>query len=65
LARLCSYQFIGGPTFDALFANYMTNPAFHELPGDMSHSELVFFGKFPVRIGVALIRCRLVTRTEM
>jgi hypothetical protein len=27
------YQFIGGPTFEQLFAKYSSNPAFVELPG--------------------------------
>merc|ERR1711988_584035 len=38
------YQFIGGPTFEAIFPNYETNPGFHELPGEIRHSELCFFG---------------------
>ncbi len=28
------YQFIGGPTFEGVFAKYETNPGFHELPGN-------------------------------
>jgi hypothetical protein len=40
------YQFIGGPTFEALFANYETNAGFHELPGGITHSDLQFFSKF-------------------
>eukprot|EP00026_Physarum_polycephalum_P001709 Phypoly_transcript_01711.p1 GENE.Phypoly_transcript_01711~~Phypoly_transcript_01711.p1 ORF type:complete len:601 (+),score=99.91 Phypoly_transcript_01711:237-1805(+) len=40
------FQFIGGPTFEQLFANYEGNPGFHELPGTMQRSELVFFSKF-------------------
>eukprot|EP00960_Hanusia_phi_P078119 768783-Hanusia_phi.AAC.2 len=39
------YEFIGGPTFDALFAQYTTAPAFIELPGDLDYSELHFFRK--------------------
>lgn len=42
------FQFIGGPTFEQLFANYEGNPGFHELPGSMHRSELVFFSKFQV-----------------
>ena len=40
------YQFIGGPTFDQLFSNYETNPGFHELPGELTRSELQFFSKY-------------------
>lgn len=40
------YQFIGGPSFEVLFAGYETNPGFHELPGEISHSELQFFSKY-------------------
>ncbi len=40
------YQFIGGPTFDAVFANYETNPGFLELPGDLNFSEMQFFSKY-------------------
>jgi hypothetical protein len=43
------YQFIGGPTFEALFANYDRNPAFLELPGDLVHSEISFFSKYQAR----------------
>jgi hypothetical protein len=43
------FQFIGGPTFEQLFANYEGNPGFHELPGTMQRSELVFFSKFQVK----------------
>ena len=42
------FQFIGGPTFEQLFLNYEGNPGFHELPGTMQRSELVFFSKFQV-----------------
>ena len=28
----------------AIFPNYETNPGFHELPGEIRHSELCFFG---------------------
>jgi len=37
------YQFIGGPSFEALFAKYTANPLpsrFVELPGDLGYSEL-------------------------
>lgn len=40
------FQFIGGPTFEQLFLNYEGNPGFHELPGTLQRSELVFFSKF-------------------
>eukprot|EP01112_Ceratiomyxa_fruticulosa_P020451 TRINITY_DN6960_c0_g1_i1.p1 TRINITY_DN6960_c0_g1~~TRINITY_DN6960_c0_g1_i1.p1 ORF type:complete len:978 (+),score=224.54 TRINITY_DN6960_c0_g1_i1:223-3156(+) len=39
------YQFIGGPNFESLFSNYEVNPGFQELPGDITHSDLVFFSK--------------------
>mmetsp|Transcript_59942 Transcript_59942/g.141174 ORF Transcript_59942/g.141174 Transcript_59942/m.141174 type:complete len:974 (+) Transcript_59942:154-3075(+) len=39
------YEFIGGPTYDALFAQYSSAPAFIELPGDLDYSELHFFRK--------------------
>ena len=32
-ARCRYYEFIGGPTHDALFQQYTTAPAFIELPG--------------------------------
>jgi len=46
------YQFVGnigpaqGPIFDAIFQNYLTNPGFVELPGDLPFSELTFFSQF-------------------
>ncbi|PRP82641.1 hypothetical protein PROFUN_09752 [Planoprotostelium fungivorum] len=40
------YQFIGGPTFEQLFAKYETNAGFLELPGDLDHSDLAFFSKY-------------------
>lgn len=39
------YQFIGGPTFEAVFASYETNAGFQELPGALNHSELRFFSQ--------------------
>jgi hypothetical protein len=37
------YQFIGGPTLDALFAAHSrTSPQFIELPGDLSYTQLLF-----------------------
>lgn len=39
------YQFVGGPTFEAVFAQYET-PAFNEVPGDIPSSELQFFTPF-------------------
>lgn len=43
------YEFIGGPTHDALFQQYTTAPAFIELPGDLDYSELHFFRKANAR----------------
>jgi hypothetical protein len=40
------YQFIGGPTFESVFASYETNPGFVELPGELNYSELQFFSKY-------------------
>jgi hypothetical protein len=40
------YQFIGGPTFEQMFILYERNPGFHELPGELTHSELCFFSKY-------------------
>ena len=43
---ICAYnQFVGGPTFESVFANY-ENPGFHELPGDLPYSELHLFSKY-------------------
>eukprot|EP00002_Diphylleia_rotans_P023649 TRINITY_DN4651_c0_g1_i3.p1 TRINITY_DN4651_c0_g1~~TRINITY_DN4651_c0_g1_i3.p1 ORF type:complete len:921 (+),score=186.87 TRINITY_DN4651_c0_g1_i3:58-2820(+) len=39
------YQFVGGPSFEAVFAGY-ENPAFHELPGEFQNSELHLFSKY-------------------
>jgi hypothetical protein len=44
------YEFIGGPTYDALFAHYVAasaggSPCFIELPGDIDYSTLHFFRK--------------------
>lgn len=39
------YEFIGGPTFDDLFAQYSAAPNFVELPGDLDYTELGFFRK--------------------
>ena len=44
------YEFIGGPTYDALFAHYVAasaggSPCFIELPGDLDYSSLHFFRK--------------------
>eukprot|EP00466_Bigelowiella_natans_P016117 jgi/Bigna1/74836/fgenesh1_pg.31_\ len=38
------YQFVGGPTFEALFARYVgsRNRGFQELPGNLDRSELHF-----------------------
>jgi hypothetical protein len=46
--RTRCYQFLGGPTFDRLFAKYASNPdalTFVELPGTLERSELTFFTK--------------------
>lgn len=43
------YQFIGGPTFEAMFARYASVPAFVELPGDLGYSELAFFSRYQSR----------------
>eukprot|EP01114_Cavostelium_apophysatum_P012613 TRINITY_DN2865_c0_g1_i3.p1 TRINITY_DN2865_c0_g1~~TRINITY_DN2865_c0_g1_i3.p1 ORF type:complete len:686 (+),score=202.00 TRINITY_DN2865_c0_g1_i3:113-2170(+) len=40
------YQFIGGPTFEQVFAKYETTPGFLELPGEILRSELCFFSKY-------------------
>jgi hypothetical protein len=40
------YQFIGGPTYEALFAAYATSPSFQEVPGNTPRSELHFFSEF-------------------
>lgn len=40
------YQFIGGPTYEALFAAYATSPSFQEVPGNTARSELHFFSEF-------------------
>ena len=40
------YQFIGGPTFEQIFARYAAQPAFLELPGDLGYSELRCFSKY-------------------
>ncbi|KAL6061226.1 tethering complex subunit [Balamuthia mandrillaris] len=40
------YQFIGGPTFEAVFSNYEHNPGFEELPGELNQSQLCFFSKY-------------------
>jgi hypothetical protein len=44
------YEFIGGPTYDALFAHYHAaanggSPCFIELPGDLDYTSLHFFRK--------------------
>jgi hypothetical protein len=44
------YEFIGGPTYDALFAHYVAasaggSPCFIELPGHIDYSSLHFFRK--------------------
>lgn len=44
------YEFIGGPTYDALFAHYQAasnggSPCFIELPGDLDYTSLHFFRK--------------------
>lgn len=44
------YQFVGNvgpqPIFDQIFAQYMTNPSFVELPGQMATSEFHFYSQF-------------------
>ena len=40
------YQFIGGPSFEAVFPSQETNARFIELPGDLSYSHLCFFSKY-------------------
>lgn len=44
------YQFIGGPTFEAVFGGYERNPAFLELPGEQAgrraESNISFFSKY-------------------
>ena len=41
------FQFVGGASLAELFAKYEegTPPGFHELPGDLRHSELKFFAR--------------------
>jgi hypothetical protein len=41
------YQFIGGPTFEAVFATIDVNPGFQELPGIIPNSQLELFSKYP------------------
>lgn len=42
------YQFVGGPTFEALFQPYMSSKTFNSLPGDLDYTELHFlYNKFP------------------
>eukprot|EP00163_Fabomonas_tropica_P023207 TRINITY_DN40509_c0_g1_i1.p1 TRINITY_DN40509_c0_g1~~TRINITY_DN40509_c0_g1_i1.p1 ORF type:complete len:911 (+),score=256.88 TRINITY_DN40509_c0_g1_i1:23-2734(+) len=43
------YEFVGGPTFEAVFSNYTVNPGFNELPGELDYSELHFFSKYKGR----------------
>lgn len=40
------YQFIGGPTLDALFASYAGSPSFQEVPGTTNRSELLCYSPF-------------------
>ncbi len=40
------YQFIGGPSYEALFTSYATSPSFQEVPGNTARSELHFFSEF-------------------
>eukprot|EP01116_Phalansterium_solitarium_P021883 TRINITY_DN700_c0_g2_i4.p1 TRINITY_DN700_c0_g2~~TRINITY_DN700_c0_g2_i4.p1 ORF type:complete len:1144 (-),score=456.35 TRINITY_DN700_c0_g2_i4:184-3615(-) len=41
------YQFIGGPTFEALFAYYEINPiSFQDMPGGLAKSTLALFSKY-------------------
>jgi len=40
------YQFIGGPSFEAVFPSNDVNPGFHELPGDLNYSVLHMYSKF-------------------
>jgi len=47
------YQFIGGPSFEAMFQRYASTPAFVELPGDLGYSELRFFSPYPRRFVVS------------
>jgi hypothetical protein len=54
------YQFIGGPTFEQMFAKY-TNPAFVELPGDLGYSELRFYSQNQARAGSASETCAWLT----
>jgi vacuolar protein sorting-associated protein 18 len=39
------YQFVGGPTFDALFSKYTSDPPFVEVPANSTSSELCFHGE--------------------
>ncbi len=40
------FQFVGGPTVEALFSRYGSNLAFVELPGSLGYSELRFYRPF-------------------
>jgi hypothetical protein len=43
------FQFIGGPTFEQMFARYTGSIAFTDFPGNLSYAELRFYSKFQGR----------------